>query len=283
MNTDKIKKLKAILETLNDGLSRDEFVASFKAVFEQVKKVEADLIKTIDSRLEKADKEILHTTSILKELKQEFEQTIKETKEVNETTFANVKKRTIEAIDSLFMKMRFNEKFNEIVEKHEEMGKKMEEEMREMYAEHEEMMAKMPDTKKMVEEALAKVPKDTADQIIEKINGADGTINRERIEGLEDEIKQLRKEIATKSASGGVRRVYQPYVDDFSAETNGSKKTFYLSREPLKSDTILVWGTDFPIILRPTTDFTIAGKALTLTSAVPAPSTGATLLVQYHA
>lgn len=106
--------------------------------------------------------------------------------------------------------------------------------------------------------------------------------NKAAVEEFKGEIKRLEKTISTKT-SGGVRRVYQPYVDDFSAQTNGTTKTFYLSREPLKSNTVLVWGTDFPVILRPTTDFTIAGKTLTLTSAVAAPSTGATLLVQYHA
>ena len=117
---------------------------------------------------------------------------------------------------------------------------------------------------------IADVP--TTEQIIDK----------ERISGLEDEIKSLRKEIAMK-ASGGVRRVYQPYVDDFSAQTNGSLKVFVLSREPLRTNTVMVFGTDFPVILRYNTDFTIVGKTLTLTSAVPAPSQGATMIAHYQA
>ena len=102
------------------------------------------------------------------------------------------------------------------------------------------------------------------------------------VKGLEDEIKQLRKELATKS-SGGARRVFQPYVDDFSAQTNGSLKVFVLSREPLRTNTVQVFGTDFPTILRPTTDFTVSGKTLTLTAAVPAPSVGATLVAHFFA
>lgn len=102
------------------------------------------------------------------------------------------------------------------------------------------------------------------------------------IKSLRDELKKEIDESKKQSASGSPRRIFRPYVDDFSGQTNGSKKIFYLSREPLKTDTILVWGTDFPVILRPTTDFTVSGKTLTLTSAVPAPSSGATLLVMYH-
>lgn len=139
------------------------------------------------------------------------------------------------------------------------------------------------DREAIIEDALTRVPvpeKETAEQVIEKINTSNEQIDKERISGLEDEIKALRKEIATK-ASAGARRVYQPYVDDFSAQTNGVLKTFVLSREPLRTNTIQVFGTDFPTILRPTTDFTVSGKTLTLTSAVPAPNTGATLLIHY--
>lgn len=116
--------------------------------------------------------------------------------------------------------------------------------------------------------------------LVDSINASDNKIERARIEGLDDELNTIRKE---SSARGGVRRVYQPYVDDFSGQTNGVLKSFTLSREPLKSNTILVWGSDFPIILRPTTDFTVSGKVLTLTSAVPAPNQGATLLIRYDA
>ena len=124
---------------------------------------------------------------------------------------------------------------------------------------------------------------ESSDAIIEKINQSEEQIDKERISGLEDEIKELRKEITTSRGGGGVRRVFQPYIDDFSSQTNGSTKIFYLSREPLRTNTVQIFGTDFPTILRPTTDFTISGKTLTLTSAVPAPNSGATLLAHYFA
>jgi len=160
--------------------------------------------------------------------------------------------------------------------------------MSEMQSEHEAMMkeceAKMPDTEKMMTEMLAKIPPETPESVRDKLETLKDNerLDKSAIKGLEDEIKNLRKEIATKS-SGGVRRVFQPYVDDFSALTNGSTKIFYLSREPLRTDTVQIFGTDFPTILRPDTDFTIAGKKLTLTSAVPSPNQGATLLAHYFA
>lgn len=147
----------------------------------------------------------------------------------------------------------------------------------EIYAKLKEVESKIPE--------IPEIPKELdAEGIVSKINRSEELIDRERIKDLEDLIKELRKEIKTLSgAKGSPRRIFQPYLDDFSSQTDGSTKIFYLSREPLKSETVLVWGTDFPIILRPTTDFTISGKTLTLTSAVPAPNSGATLLVRYDA
>lgn len=116
----------------------------------------------------------------------------------------------------------------------------------------------------------------------------------EDIKSIRDEIEQLGMKIdegvkeqktgtPTRQPSAGVRRVFQPYIERFSGQTDGSTKTFYLKREPLRTDTIEVSGTDFPIILDPTVDFTVKGKAVTLTDAVPAPSQGATLIIKYFA
>jgi len=135
-----------------------------------------------------------------------------------------------------------------------------------------------------IEAKIPELPAElTSEQVVDKVNDEEAPlIKKDRIDGLEDEIKSLRKEISTKS-SGGVRRVFQPHRDDFSSLTDGVTKTFYLTRAPLNEDTVMIFGTDFPIILRPTVDFTIVNKTLTLTSAVPAPTTGATLIIIYFA
>ena len=121
---------------------------------------------------------------------------------------------------------------------------------------------------------------DTAGQVKNKLMEEGITIDD--VLDLREELTNMRKEASAK-ASGGVRRVFQPYLDRFTDETDGATKIFFLSREPLRTNTIKVWGTDFPIILDPTVDFTVEGKTLTLTDAVPAPSSGATLIVEYYA
>lgn len=118
---------------------------------------------------------------------------------------------------------------------------------------------------------------DTPEQIIEKINESGGKIKREKVEGLDDELTAIRN----LPRGGGARRVFQPKRDDLSSLCDGANKTFYLSKAPMDEGTVMVYGTDFPVILRPTIDFTIANKVLTLTDSVPAPSQGATLVCTY--
>src|SRR3990167_3341136 len=132
---------------------------------------------------------------------------------------------------------------------------------------------------KEVESKIVPVEEIKAEGIRDKIESlrGDERIDKSAIKGLDDELKEIR---SLPRGGGAARRVFIPYRDDLSASCDGSNKTFYLSRAPL-NDVIFVFGTDFPTILRPTIDFTVANKVLTLTSSVPAPNTGATLLIQY--
>lgn len=251
--SDKLQKFKEIVDIL------DKDVPSTKEV--------ADLIATI--------------IQVVKEAKEHLEKQA----EMHRGEMSSEINQVISDMEMMEEKM---------TEMHAKMEKKMSGEMDEMvkkiYTELTKVKNLIPkevdfseiyDKISEVEKKIVPVEEIKAEDIVDKINASEKLIDKERIKGLEDEIKNLRKEISTKSAGGSPRRIYQPYVDDFSGDTNGSTKIFYLSREPLKAETVLVWGSDFPIILRPTTDFTIAGKKLTLTSAVPSPSLGATLLVRY--
>jgi len=68
------------------------------------------------------------------------------------------------------------------------------------------------------------------------------------------------------------------FSSDLSASTDGATKTFTV---PAHTRALLLIGSDFPIIYRPTVDFTTSGTTLTLTDAVPAPTDGATLTFLY--
>lgn len=251
MDEIKLKKLQTILKEINEGITRQEFVDSFKQVIAIVKET-----KDTNSR----EWKLIH------EAMQKIPDRMMS--EMMSSMSATEKKMVKDCMD------KCEKMCVEMEKKHKEEMGKMDLEVRMIKADRE----------MIIEDALSKVPKqiplDTPEQIKEKLLEAGLGIGD--ILNLKDEIKALRKEISTKT-SGGVRRVFQPYVDNFSAQTNGSLKVFALSREPLKTETVMVWGTDFPSVLNPGTDFTIAGKVLTLTSAISAPNTGATLLVRYDA
>ena len=121
---------------------------------------------------------------------------------------------------------------------------------------------------------------DTPEQVRDKLETVLNSrpLARKYVEGLDEELKEIRN---LPRGGGASRRVFQPYRDDFSALTDGTTKIFYLTRAPLQTETAMVFGTDYPTILRPTIDFNITNKTLTLTDQVPAPSVGATLLATY--
>jgi len=103
------------------------------------------------------------------------------------------------------------------------------------------------------------------------------------IEEIDDKFKDIDKKISNIPRGGmSSRYVHVPMVDDFSGDTDGATKSFTLSKAPKSTTTMKVWGSDFPIILRSGTDFTVTGKTLTLTDEVDAPSTGATLITEYY-
>jgi len=62
---------------------------------------------------------------------------------------------------------------------------------------------------------------------------------------------------------------------DLSSQCDGSNKTFTV---PYHSRAIALLGTQFPIVYRPTTDYTISGTNLTLTAEVNGPENGQTLV-----
>lgn len=247
----KLQKLQEMMNLVNEGITRDEFMTAFKEVVRIVQDVK-------DTNV--SERKFIHQT--LKEIPKLM------TSEVY-TSMSKTEKKMVKDCMSMCKDMC------------SDMDKRHKSDLAKM----DSGMKKLEDSILSKEDIIAFIPKqkeDTGDDLVGKINRAESKISRGAIEGLEEEIKALRKELATK-ASSGARRVFQPYLDRFKDDCNGSNKVFYLSREPLRTDTIEVSGTDFPIILDPTVDFTVAGKVLTLTSAVPAPNTGATLICKYYA
>lgn len=130
-----------------------------------------------------------------------------------------------------------------------------------------------------IRELEAKIPQIpdeiTGERMIEKINRSEKKIDKERIDGLEDQIKRLEKMIADKPTGRmGMRKV--PIIKRYSltSQVDGNTRAFTLPRDTV--DVLGLWGTQFPITFDPA-DWTFSGNTLTLAAGITTPSSGQTL------
>lgn len=243
MNSEKqLEKLRQVFEILEDGkASTQEVAKAFGMVFQVIE-------------------------ALQKKMSQEMKDMDSETKQKHSDLLGEISD----------MESRVKRMHSDMMKSHSKEMSEMKGEMMAEIERVEDMIPQMPDLS-----SLEKRVGDVEMREMPKFELPQDLVNEER---LAEELEKVREETKTSISNiprgGAPRRVFIPYRDDLSASCDGANKTFYLSRAPL-NDVVFVFGTDFPTILRPTVDFTIANKVLTLTSAVPAPSEGATLLVQY--
>lgn len=119
---------------------------------------------------------------------------------------------------------------------------------------------------------------DTGDEIIAKVNGSGGQIDRERIKGIDELEKGLQKKINSIPKGGGGRSSHSVHFYDLSSQTNGILKTFIVP----KNISAIVISSDFPSVLMEKNGFTINGNRTQITLLTDnAPSPGSQLLFQY--
>lgn len=152
------------------------------------------------------------------------------------------------------------------------------------------------DEKKIIKSVLAKIPPPIPGEA-----GKDAIINQDEIiEALIDRLKK-KKELDISHIRNSDQFMYKgtkykiselmhgagsstgggsvTYSVDLSSQCDGLNKIFTV---PTNTNYILLTGTDAPLIYKMTTDYTGSGTTvLTLTAAVNAPSSGATLILTY--
>lgn len=249
MATSRLEKLHKVIQEANDGLATHAQVKELMGVLTKfVKEAKADLEQKTATNKNEIGKKLDKALSKLDETAKQIDAKVAETDKIFRSELRTITRLIEQRVDDLERDIR-----KDLVDEYNDS---------ELWAELKTIRTLIPKEK------------DDDTELVERIEYLEGE--------LDEKYKALDKKIVM-SKGGGVRRVFQPYLDDFSDDTDGANKTFYLSREPLRTNNIEVHCTDFPIILRPSTDFTVAGKALTLTSAVDAPTSGATLLIKYYA
>lgn len=130
---------------------------------------------------------------------------------------------------------------------------------------------------KALKDKKNRTPEQTRDDL-ESLEGKE-RLDKSAINGLEDDLKRIEK----LANAGGTRffggaNANAVQVADLSAQCNGVLKSFYV---PKHRFALMLQSTQFPVIYRPTIDFTTANNTLTLTAQVGAPETGQTLLFLY--
>jgi hypothetical protein len=107
---------------------------------------------------------------------------------------------------------------------------------------------------------------DTPDQVADKLNTLEEAVERSVIIGLEDEIKKLRGEIASRSQMTGMRRVPIVRAVELTDQVDGVTTTYTLPFDTVK--VLAVFSTQFPVIFDGSADFSFSGRTLTLNTGV---------------
>lgn len=254
MNPDKLQKLTDILKTVNEGLTRTEFVDAFKAVLKIIKDVKDTNTQEWDS-IHRAMQKI--PDKMMSEMMSSMSAT--EKKMVKDCT--SQLESMIKVGEDRFSKIELNVKLLQ------------------------------SDRQNVIDDTLSQVPKqeplDSSEQIrnkLESITEEDKKLGISAISHLEerlDEIKKIKgsvQYVPSGVSGGGIVKAY-----DLTSQLNGVLKTFAL---PAFWRVISVHSSSTPNAFRPTTDYTTDASAMTITftdqiDAGSTLATGQTLLVVY--
>jgi len=253
-----LKNLKILLSAMEDDhLGKEEFIKSFESVVQLIQKMQI-----------KNQEEIT-------ELQNLYETTVVSLKDKNRTDIAEVK----EQVMSYCMKEMEN-MMTAHTEKMEAMDAKI----------ASVVNGKDADEVKIVQDVLTqiKLPEyketvlDTPEQLRDKLESLEGgdRLDKDSIKGLQEEMASL-KELIVKvgtSRGGGGPNANAVQSFDISSQFDGVLKVFQIPRHRVA---LMLISSQFPIIFRPTTDFTTANVALNLTAEVSAPTAGQTGIFLY--
>ena len=283
----KLKRLKELLKLVDEGLTKEEFVTSFKNVVKIVVAIREQNKKVIDLLQQVTDIGDLETVvrafdnagvAIQEKVTQSLEVSLAKRDNENQTfnkldrekLEKEIKEALAKALEDQATSLNFiHDKVSKLRD-----GKDADE--AKLFAKLLEAIPDIPD--------IPEIPKaETGGSIADKLEAMiDGKLSIDAIDELREILEDLQKRFKTGNKIVTGRYVHTPIVDRLTDLTDGSTKTFLLSKAPKDTATMEVFGTDFPIILDPTVDFTVSGKTLTLTDAVDAPMSGSTLICKYY-
>lgn len=261
----KIEKLQKLLSMVDESLTKEEFVASFKNLIDFVKRVQTKS----DADFSGLRKEMIALQ------KQLLDENAEDSNELREQ-LKDITARLVSNVTDMMDKMNKSHKEWEKRINSIKNGQDADEEKitKRVVTEVSTIIPKIED----IEKNLPKLGKPIRDSL-ELLQG-DERLDKSAIKGLDEELKKI---TVSKGAAGGntgggaVARTRVHYYD-LTSQCNGILKVFAV---PLNFGIIGVFSTQFPINYRPLVDWTEGNRTLTLTSQVSAPETGQTLWIAY--
>ncbi len=109
------QKIKEIADLINSGLTKQEFINAFQTILNYLKKLEQSLNQKVDNKIQLA-------LNNLEKLQEDYQKAINQIAEENQSSFSNMKKWAIEQVNSLFIKMKINDKIKELTNKLDELN-----------------------------------------------------------------------------------------------------------------------------------------------------------------
>lgn len=264
MEENKLEKLKKLLEVANEGLTREEFLKSFKAVMDQVLAMEKSLIEKIDYKTqEEKDK--------LEKLTEDFNQIIEEAKLESDSSLGGIRKKTVDMINQLFIKNDVNKKLNEQLT----LVSKRLNQIRDGENGYDGVDGKDADEEKIVTEVLSKIelPKD----------------NKEDIKKLEQELADLKEELdAVKlmkgKGGGGTSAIGIANAAKYFVKTeapvgliDGANKAYTVNKTIFA---VLSFSLNGEFISQ-IPNYTVAGNTITFSTALPVSYSGKDFEITY--
>jgi len=263
MDNEKLKKLKDLMAIASEGLTRQEFLDSFKKILDHLAKLEAKLVTKIDGNLTEEKEQ-------LAKLRREFNRVIEEAKAESDNSLSGFKRKTVELVNSLFAKSKVNQKLNEVMEEVDFKLRQIDDKMSEVRSGFDGKDG--ADGKDADEDAVAQ-------KVLAKIEIPE--VDKTELEELKKEIEELKKRPVGRLGGGGFSYIAmdQHFVDDEtpSGVVNGVTTAFTIANTPNPAGSLKVYVNGQR--MRLTEDYTFSGRIITF---VTAPPTGSILLVDYR-
>ena len=258
-NLQKIKKLQELLKMIDESLTRKEFTDAFQKVMDFILQIKAG------------------NEGAITVMKEAHERMMSKMENDNTSSRAELKKQIMNYCEKEMAGiMKSHEK------KMSEMDERIDEKMETIKS------GKDADEEKIVQDVLAQIklpeqkeiildgPKELKNKL-ESLRGGD-RINIDAINGLDEEFKRLKDILSGIPRARAMGRAKVPITraQNLTSQVDGVVSTFTL--DPDTTAVFGVFGTQFPVNFNAGTDWTFAGRTLTLVTAqVGVPQVGQTL------